>query len=261
MDRLRLAYRRKLAVTMQRYGNATSRQPEAIPVLNVGTGGRPPRNESIVAGFYVNWADNSFASLQRNYDKLDWVIGEWGFIPADADYPAPPRQAAGRRSLQQQADRDAPVALPDGEQLRREARASDSATGTFDEDALRRFLTNPAARANAIRQLRTAVTQYGLAGTTIDFENTKDAALHPQILAFAKSVHDAMHSIGRLSTQAIAASDTISTSATLARGERQDLPDALRRALSGGEAGADRQPAVLRARRRDASRASSIRRS
>ena len=56
-----------------------------VPVLDVGTGSRPTRTDAIVAGFYVNWADNSFASLKRNYDKLDWVIGEWAFIPSNAD--------------------------------------------------------------------------------------------------------------------------------------------------------------------------------
>jgi cellulose synthase/poly-beta-1,6-N-acetylglucosamine synthase-like glycosyltransferase/peptidoglycan/xylan/chitin deacetylase (PgdA/CDA1 family)/spore germination protein YaaH len=236
VDRLRLAYRRKLAVTMQRYGNATSRQAEAIPILNVGTGGRPPRTESIVAGFYVNWADNSFASLQRNYDKLDWVIGEWGFIPADADslllrvkpqvvdlFNSKPIET--RPSLFLMVSNY--VVKP----------GKDSGTGTFDEDALRRFLTNPAARAAALRQLRTAVTQYGLAGVTIDFENTKDAALHPQILAFAKSVHDAMHSIGRLSTQAIAASDSDQYIRDLAAVNDKIFPMLFDEHYSGGEAG------------------------
>src|SRR2546423_15212 len=60
--RRRTAYRRKLAAAMKRYGGApTSRRPEAIPTLNVGTGTRPTRTESIVGGFYVNWDDNSFA--------------------------------------------------------------------------------------------------------------------------------------------------------------------------------------------------------
>src|SRR3954469_10156935 len=85
VDRLRTAYRRKLATLARQYGAPVSRRPEAVPVLNVGTGRRPTRTEAIVAGFYVNWADNSFASLRRNYDKLDWVIGEWAFVPRGAD--------------------------------------------------------------------------------------------------------------------------------------------------------------------------------
>src|SRR3954466_5662344 len=86
IDRLRIAYRRKLAMTMKKYGSPhTARRPEMVPVLNVGTGSRPTRTDAIVAGFYVNWADNSFASLKRNYDKLDWVIGEWAQTSRGAD--------------------------------------------------------------------------------------------------------------------------------------------------------------------------------
>ena len=86
IDRLRIVYRRKLAQTMKKYGSPhASRRPEMVPVLDVGRGSRPTRTDAIVAGFYVNWADNSFASLTRNYDKLDWVIGEWAFIPKNAD--------------------------------------------------------------------------------------------------------------------------------------------------------------------------------
>src|SRR6478735_9156678 len=86
IDRMRIVYRRKLAATMKKYGSPhASRRPEMVPVLNVGTGSRPTRTDAIVAGFFVNWDDNSFASLKRNYDKLDWVIGEWAFISADAD--------------------------------------------------------------------------------------------------------------------------------------------------------------------------------
>src|SRR5690349_2356249 len=39
IDRLRIAYRRKLAMTMKKYGSPHSaRRPEMVPVLDVGTG-------------------------------------------------------------------------------------------------------------------------------------------------------------------------------------------------------------------------------
>jgi hypothetical protein len=38
VDRLRTAYRRKLAAAMKQYGTPTSRRPESIPPSNVGTG-------------------------------------------------------------------------------------------------------------------------------------------------------------------------------------------------------------------------------
>jgi peptidoglycan-N-acetylglucosamine deacetylase len=176
-----------------------------IPVLSGGTGGRPPRNDAIVAGFYVNWADNSFASLTRNFDKLDWVIGEWGFFPRDADtllLRIKPevielfnnRPIETRPSLFLMLTNY--VVDP----------GKDSTTGKFDPEVVRRFLANPVARENAIRQLKAAVMTYGLAGTTLDLENF-DPALQTQVLAFAHELHDAMHSIGKLSTQAIAAGD------------------------------------------------------
>jgi cellulose synthase/poly-beta-1,6-N-acetylglucosamine synthase-like glycosyltransferase/peptidoglycan/xylan/chitin deacetylase (PgdA/CDA1 family)/spore germination protein YaaH len=208
VDRLRTAYRRKLAAAMKQYGTAAARRPENIPVLNVGTGGRPPRSEAIVAGFFVNWADNSFASLTRNFDKLDWVIGEWGFFSNTGD------------SLQLRIKPQV-VDLFNSKPI--EARPSlflmvsnysvgtgvDSANGHFDAALVRRFLANPVARANAIRQLKGAVMTYGLAGTTLDLESPSgpDPVLQKEVLAFAKELHDAMHSVGKLSTQAVAAGD------------------------------------------------------
>ncbi len=206
VDRLRTAYRRKLAATMKKYGTSAARRPEVIPAINVGTGSRPPRTNGIVAGFFVNWADNSFASLTRNFDKLDWVIGEWGFFSADAD-------SLLLRIKPQVVDlfNSRPI----------ESRPSlflmisnfvvqpgmDSTTGRFDSVVVRKFLSNPAARANALRQLRAAVATYGLAGTTLDLENF-DPALQQKVLTFARELHDAMHAMGKLSTQAIAAGDS-----------------------------------------------------
>jgi cellulose synthase/poly-beta-1,6-N-acetylglucosamine synthase-like glycosyltransferase/peptidoglycan/xylan/chitin deacetylase (PgdA/CDA1 family)/spore germination protein YaaH len=205
VDRLRTAYRRKLAAAMKHYGGApTSRSPEAVPVLYVGRGSRPTRTESIVAGFYINWEDNSFASLKRNYDKLDWVVGEWAFISPDAD------------SLSLHIDKKVVDLLNSRPPETRPSlfimlsnfvvSGGDSARGRFDANAVRRFLGNPAARANAVRQLRETVQQYGLAGTTLDMESF-DPALEPQVLAFARELHNAMLGMGKLATQAVAASD------------------------------------------------------
>ena len=206
IDRLRVAYRRKLAAAIKQRGSPPSRPPEAIPALNVGSGQRPTRTSSIVAGFFVNWDDNSFASLKRNYDKLDWVIGEWAFISADADslhLRVKPevvellnsRPAEERPSLFIMISN---FAVKPG---------ADSARGKFDPAAVRAFLGNPVARANAVRQLSRAVQQYGLAGTTLDMESF-EPGLQPAVLAFAHELHDAMHGMGKLATQAVATGET-----------------------------------------------------
>ncbi|PYP77472.1 MAG: polysaccharide deacetylase [Gemmatimonadetes bacterium] len=203
IDRLRIAYRRKLAATMKQYGNPASRRPEMIPVIDVGAG-RPPRTDAIVAGFYVNWADNSFTSLQRNYDKLDWVIGEWAFIPSNADtllLRVKP-QVIDLFANRPAESRPALFIMLSNFVVA----GTDSAAGRFDPAAVRRFLESPVARANALRQLRRAVLQYGLAGTTLDMENF-DESLQSEVLGFARELHDTMHAIGRLSTQAVAVGD------------------------------------------------------
>ena len=205
VDRLRTAYRRKLAAAMKHYGGSSmSRRPEAVPTMNVGTGTRPTRTDAIVAGFYINWEDNSFASLKRNYDKLDWLIGEWAFVSPDAD------------SLILHVDKKVVDLLNDHPPETRPSlflmlsnfvvSGRDSSKGRFDPVVVRAFLTNPAARAAAIRQIEGAVAQYGFAGTTLDMESF-DPALEPQVLSFARELHDAMHGMGKLATQAVAASD------------------------------------------------------
>ena len=202
VDRLRTAYRRKLASIVRKYGSSTSRRADVVPALNVA--GRPPRRDAIVAGFYVNWADNSIASLSQHYDKLDWVVGEWAFVPANAD------------SLQLRVDSRVLELLASHPADTRPAlfimlsnfvvAGGDSAGGRFDAKVMARFLANPVARANAVRQLRDAVVKYGLAGTTLDLEGF-DASQQPQVLAFAQQLRDAMHGINRLATQAVAAAD------------------------------------------------------
>ncbi len=205
VDRMRTAYRRKLAALIKRNGTPTSRRPEAVPALYVGSGARPPRTDAIVAGFYVNWEDNSFTSLQRNYDKLDWVIGEWAFIPRGADT----LQLRVKPEVVELLNSKPPESRPSLFIMLSNfvVAGSDSTKGSFDATAVRTFLENPRARANAVAQLRAAVLKYGMAGTTLDMEGF-DPSLQGAVLAFARELHDAMHAIGKLSTQAVATSDS-----------------------------------------------------
>ena len=205
IDRLRIAYRRKLAQAMKRYGGMpSSRAPEAIPALNVGTGARPTRTNAIVAGYYVNWDDNSFASLKRNYDKLDWVIGEWAFVSADADSLRLRIKPEVLELLNSHPPDERPSLFIMISNF--VVSGGDSTRGRFDPAVARAFLGNPAARANAVRQLQTAVHQYGLAGTTLDMESLDPASMIG-VRDFARELHDAMHALGKLATQTIAASD------------------------------------------------------
>jgi hypothetical protein len=43
------------------------------------------QTKPIMAGFYVNWDENSYASLDINIKHLDWIIGEWAFVDPSGD--------------------------------------------------------------------------------------------------------------------------------------------------------------------------------
>ncbi|MBA3671872.1 MAG: hypothetical protein H0W68_07605, partial [Gemmatimonadaceae bacterium] len=204
VDRLRVAYRRKLASAMLRYRAPQSRHPESVPVLDVGRGGRPTRTNAIVAGFYVNWEDNSFTSLSRNYDKLDWVVAEWAFVAPTADSLLLRVKPQVIELLSNKPPETRPslfIMLSNFV-----VSGTDSAHGGFDSTLVRRFLANPRARTAAIRQLTAVVQQYGMAGTLLDMEGFAPP-VQTHVLAFARELHDAMHAMGKLSTQAIQVQD------------------------------------------------------
>ena len=244
VDRLRTAYRRKLAAAMKKYGNPASRRPENIPALNIGTGGRPPRNDAIVAGFYVNWADNSFASLTRNYDKLDWVIGEWGFFSSNADTLLLRIKPQVIELFNNKPIETRPSLFLMVTNFVVEP-GKDSATGKFDPVVVRRFLANPVARANAIRQLRDAVTTYGLAGTTLGPRELRSGAAVAGAFVRARAARrDALHGQARDASHRGRRSGCVHPAR--GRDQRQAVPDALRRALRDGRARPHREPALLR---------------
>ncbi len=235
VDRVRAAYRRKLSRIMRQYQVPSSRRPETVPVLDVGTGARAPQTDRIVAGFYVNWADNSFSSLKQNYDKLDWVIGEWAFISPSADSLVLHVKPEVIELLNSRPVETRPSLFIMLSNFVVSA-GRDSTLGAFDPVVVRRFLASPQARATALRQLTTAVRDYGFAGTTLDLENF-DPALQVEILGFARELHDAMHQMGKLSTQAIAVSDPDGYVKSAARVNDKLFPMLFDEHYSGGEPG------------------------
>jgi len=70
VDRLRTGYRRQAG-----RGDEAVRRRGLVETAGRGAGARrrhgkrPTSTESIVAGFYINWEDNSFASLKPQYES------------------------------------------------------------------------------------------------------------------------------------------------------------------------------------------------
>ncbi|MDB4905903.1 MAG: putative glycosyl transferase/polysaccharide deacetylase [Gemmatimonadetes bacterium] len=197
LQRERVSLQRKLRAAVARYGTTPARRAASIPASTItqrttrgGRAGKP-----IVAGFYVNWDDNAFASLTLNLQKLDWVVGEWGFLAANGDSL---RISVDRRVLELVAREDE-AHRP---QLFMSITNFDSVQKRWSPENLRALLTRPAVRARALRQVHATVETYGLAGVTIDFEEVPPD-LADTVLAFTRDVHAELARAGRLTTAAI----------------------------------------------------------
>jgi len=201
-QRRRLDKRLQLWFELRRHRVPPAVHPQRLPVhARTVVGKTPEPGQPIVAGFYVNWDDNSLASLSAHASEMDWVICEWGFLMPGGD------------SLRLSIDRRVPFAIaqkiPDESQrpwVFAMVTNYDSTTKKWDTPSLRHLLTSPAARDRAISQLTDSVTRYGLGGVTLDFEEVPPG-LTDAIVRFEKKLKAALPP-GRLVTQAVSFNDT-----------------------------------------------------
>jgi len=193
-ERERLAARQRLFAFLRDHPSQPSQHYREMPIQPSRHGVHAP-SDPIVAGFYVNWDDNSLASLRQHIGQLDWVVAEWGFL---ADFnrrdTLPLRINVDRRVLAMAAAaREPPAVL---------LMLTNATSSGFEAAPVTRLLRSPPARRRAIRQLADTVARYGaLSGVTIDFEEIprSDDSL---LIAFIRQLRKALGP-GRLIAQAI----------------------------------------------------------
>jgi cellulose synthase/poly-beta-1,6-N-acetylglucosamine synthase-like glycosyltransferase/peptidoglycan/xylan/chitin deacetylase (PgdA/CDA1 family) len=201
-QRRRLDKRLQLWFELRRNHALPAVHADRLPVhARTVIGKTPQPGQPIVAGFYVNWDDNSLASLGAHADDLDWVICEWGFLMPGGD------------SLRMSIDRRVPFAIAHKVPEERDrpwvfamVTNFDSATKKWDTPSLRHLLTDPASRERALTQLTDSVMRYGLGGVTLDFEEVP-ASLTDPIVTFEKMLKARLAPKGRLVTQAVSFND------------------------------------------------------
>jgi peptidoglycan/xylan/chitin deacetylase (PgdA/CDA1 family)/spore germination protein YaaH len=154
-----------------------------------------PPEVPIVVGFYVNWDDNSLASLRTHIDSLHWVVGEWGFVGRGGDSVS---FAIDRRVLALAALAKTPPLLF--------AMVTNFTGDDWDGAAVARIVERPAARRRAIATIVGTLRQYDLAGVTVDFEQIAPTR-HPALVAFIRDLRAALRPEGRLVTQAVPGDD------------------------------------------------------
>ncbi|MEO7083206.1 MAG: glycosyltransferase [Gemmatimonadaceae bacterium] len=165
--------------------------------------GTKPNNtgKPIVAGFFVSWDDNSYASLDTNIKHLDWIVGEWAFVDPSGD------------SLDIQIDKPQASRVivrdtlePPGHRPQVMLMVSnfEGSTQAFRAGALLRLLSRPASRARAIEQLRRAVARYGLGGVLVDFEvGATTADIHAPSVQFTRELRAMLSPMNKTTSYAV----------------------------------------------------------
>jgi peptidoglycan-N-acetylglucosamine deacetylase len=138
-----------------------------------------PANRPLSIGFYINWDESSYASLQRNADQLDWLIPEWVHLQESAD---------GNPLA---VDIDAP-ALNFVRETRPQIRIIPLVENLTDEkwnsDLLARSIADGPSRQHLIQALTQFVEQNKFSGVCIDFEEPPNSA-QPNLLQFMRELH------------------------------------------------------------------------
>lgn len=160
--------------------------PPAIPPPAI------PRSRPIAIGFYINWDESSYASLQRNLDNLDWIVPQWVHL-----------QDGGAGPIGAELD---PKALDLIRETRPQIRivpmVQNLVDDKWDSDLLVRSLADEASRQRLVSALTAFVGENKFGGVCVDFEELPKAS-QPNLLSFMQSLHAAFQARNWLVMQAV----------------------------------------------------------
>src|SRR5579862_6633882 len=186
-QRERNAFRRRVAQVFRRAPPA--RKAELIPPGGGSLNARPRRpTDQIVAGFYINWQDNSRASLNKHINDLDWVVGEWSFLSHAGDSVVLRIDPTAFDVARQTRDQSPPAFFL---MISNYDSAATPGHSGFNVPAVKYLLTHEPARARVIRQIHDVILKDSLAGVTIDLEDVPDK-LQDSLVEFTTEMRQAL---------------------------------------------------------------------
>ncbi len=195
LQRERNYWRRRYRQLTSKLGTPPrARRPETIPIRSLASAKEAPRGKPIVAGFFVNWDDNSFESLKQNLKKLDWVVLEWAFVAPGGDSLIIDIKPQITQLLRTVPPESRPKLLVMVSNF-------DTTQKSFRAPTLRNLLTRPAARTRAIAQLTALIDRDTLAGAVVDFEDVP--GLQNASLQFTKQLHDTLSARRLITAEAV----------------------------------------------------------
>ena len=188
-------------------GKRPELMPRVPPPANTPRPLPPPAQfakRPLSVGFYVDWDESSYASLERNLNHIDWLMPQWmhlvdgqpGDRPVADDLSNADSEAEHQYAL---------MALNLIREKRPQMQILPVVQNLDDEkwqpDLLARAVATEDARHRLIMALADFVEQNKFAGICIDFEEpTKDT--QPNLLKFMQELHAAFQPNGWIVTQA-----------------------------------------------------------
>ena len=153
-----------------------------------------PGSRPIAIGFYINWDESSYASLQRNLDHLDWLVPQWVHLQ---------ESTGGAEPIGVELD---PAALDLIRETRPQIRiipmVQNLVNDQWNGDLLVRSIADEASRQRLVSALTTFVGQYNFGGVCIDFEELPKTS-QPNLVRFMQTLHAAFQLRNWLVMQAV----------------------------------------------------------
>jgi cellulose synthase/poly-beta-1,6-N-acetylglucosamine synthase-like glycosyltransferase/peptidoglycan/xylan/chitin deacetylase (PgdA/CDA1 family)/spore germination protein YaaH len=151
-------------------------------------------SKQLAIGFYVNWDESSYASLERNLDHLDWVVAQWAHLVDSKNGSDPLSIDLDAKALNLIRERRPQTSIiPMVQNLSDEK---------WENDVLARAVVDEDSRQRLITALSQFVEQNKFAGVAVDFEEpTKDT--QPNLLRFMQELHAAFQPRGWVVVQAV----------------------------------------------------------
>lgn len=191
-NRIRRAKRSELYAALQVQRTARSIRNAAAAIERELSG--VPSTRQIRAGFYVWWADNSLASFRRNYDDLDWIVSEWGYLSPTGD-------SVDVSMIQKDTSFFGVYdSIPSHPKVFLLVNNIDRKTQLFNSDGVTAMLSTRAMRSRVQNQIVATILHYKFAGAAIDFENVPAASIS-NLVEFQRELGAMLHAHGLLLTQ------------------------------------------------------------
>lgn len=150
--------------------------------------------KQLAIGFYINWDESSYSSLERNLDHLDWVVAQWAHLVDPKSDSSPLAIELDAKAVNLIRERHPQTSIiPMVQNLSDEK---------WEQDLLARAVADEGSRQRLVVALSQFVEQNKFAGLCVDFEEASKET-QPNLLRFMQELHAAFQPHGWVLVQAV----------------------------------------------------------